>query len=66
MNLKLDYKIGEKLDMMSKLFTVVGVEYFPNRANRYIVAHACDGTVKWEYLYKFEIEIMLKKPWKIK
>lgn len=58
---KLTYKIGKKIKIADREYTVIGYEYIPKRAIRYILAHVVEGTPKWEYLFEFEIEMMIEK-----
>jgi len=58
MQVELKYQIGEKIKAGDRIYTVIGFEYVIERGLRYILLHANDGKVLWEYLFSYEIEAM--------
>lgn len=58
MEVKLKYKIGEKLKFNDRLVTVIGFDYIEGRGVRYALLWI-DGKPTWEYLHDFEIDALL-------
>lgn len=59
MNIKLDYDIGEEIKTQTHIYKVIGFEYIPGRATRYILMYADNGDIKNIYLYKYEIKMLI-------
>jgi hypothetical protein len=51
------YEIGEEIELNDRKIKVIGYEFVAERGIRYIVLWH-DGTMKWEYFYKFELDAM--------
>lgn len=54
------YRIGQQIKGPDREYTIVGFEYLHCRGIRYLLFHIVDGKNVWEYMYEFEIEILLK------
>lgn len=54
----ISYELGEIIKTSSKILKVIGYEYVPTRALRYVLIHEKDGDAAWVYLYDFEIELL--------
>lgn len=54
----ISYELGEIIKTSSKILKVIGYEYVPSRALRYVLLHEKDGVAVWEYMYDFEIELL--------
>lgn len=55
MNLKLKYKVGQKICVGDHIMTVIGHEYVEGRNLRFILLSILDNKTDWLYLYEFEI-----------
>lgn len=60
--LEAKYTIGEVVEIGGRLYRLIGYEYIPERALRYIFCIGTDsGDTKWVYLFQFEIDALLQE-----
>lgn len=59
MNLKLDYKMGQKVKTQTHQYIVMGFEYIyeTNHIN-YKFLYTVDGGIKYVYMTKLEVELL--------
>jgi len=56
--LEVRYQIGDIITTDTRTYRVVGYEYVPERAMRYILLHDKEGVASWEYMYPIEIDLL--------
>lgn len=62
MVIRTKHEIGDTFVSETRVYRLIGVEYIPGRATKYIFITLEDGgDTKWVYLYEVEIEMTLTK-----
>lgn len=58
--LKIEYEIGDKIDLGDTIGTFIGYEYIKGRSMRYIIMVLKNNQSEWVYLYPFELKALSK------